>query len=341
MGQSPQKVSHYRNTYGITLHVSICRTQRETHASPAKTVAQEHVQPHSYPDTTAEEPLYNRLAPLHPKEIEAETAEAETRQSIENLPSSPPPPPYKSPSPAHQAAMGIVSHEIDGSSEAKEEAVIHESPIHQRSISLHTTSTPPTPRSGERHGGSRSTLISNNSPRSVGSGANRPRYTQSFSGTSPMNSSAGSAAGSPHTPTRARSLKTTQYSPAKQNSPAMIPKKTGRPYEPGSGSAEPYLLGHAKPPPAQSSNDEIPIPIDPSALQKEDLAIAPHNFLTLSSSPPYDKLAEGEHLGLQHVYHHYAKAEEVEPVPPVPTKVPVQSGTQYKLETVSHFFSSA
>ena len=37
--------------------------------------------------------------------------------------------------------------------------------------------------------------------------------------------------------------------------------------------------------------DVMPINIDPSALKKDDLTIAPHNFLRYS--PPYDKLVEG------------------------------------------------
>ena len=262
------------------LHVFICihRAQKETRASSARAAAQRQG---SYPEPTTEEPLYNRLAPLQPKD-----SEVESRESTENLPSSPPPPPYKSPSPAHQAAMGLVSHEVEPSNETQAETVPYESPTHQRSTTSHAESTPPTPRSGERHGGSsRSSTLTNNSPRSVGSGVNRPRHTQSFSG---GNSSAGSATGSPHTPTRARSLKAGQYSPAKQRSPALAKKAD----EEHRQVAKQLALAHRMP--AQDGNTEGQIPIDPSALQKGDLRIAPHNFLNLSSSPPYDKLGEGE-----------------------------------------------
>ena len=254
----------------------------------ANRAPQQYNQLQNYPNSATEEPLYNRLAPLNPKEDDIENTEAEDRQSAENLPSSPPPPPYQPPSPAHKTAVGLASHKVDRSIGVQREMG---SPAQQRSNSSHTTSTPPTPRFGNRQEGSQSTL-SNNSPQlPVSAGVNRPRHTQSFSGGSKPSSATGSAAGSPHTPTRARSLKTSQYSPPNQKSPSLIPKRTGKDYGNASGSVPP--LGHRQLQPAHNSNDEMQIPIDPSALQKEDLTIAPHNFLTRSSSSPQDKLDKG------------------------------------------------
>ena len=168
------------------------------------------------------------------------------------------------------------------------------SPAQQRSHSSHTASTPPTPRFGDRRECSQSTL-SNNSPRLA---VNRPRHTQSFSGGSQLSSAGGSAAGSPRIPTRARSLKTSEYSPPKQNSPSLIAKRTGKEYGTVSEPVKTHPDEHEQFQHAHKRNHEMQIPIDPSALQKEDLTIAPHNFLNRSSSPPQDKLDKGMQLQL-------------------------------------------
>jgi hypothetical protein len=114
-------------------------------------------------------------------------------------------------------------------------------------------------------------------------------------------------------------VKSGQHSPSKHQSPSLLPKKIGAAYgtDGASASAEHYPVTRRQ---AHDSSDEIPIPIDPSALQKEDLAIAPHNFLELSSSPPYDKLSE-------------EKGEENISVLPASKGLSTQSATQYKLET--------
>ena len=318
----------------IQLYLFVHRAQKEARAfSVSSKAAHLPPQPHSYPDPATEEPLYNRLAPLKPKEDEQGSAEVECRLSTENLPSSPPPPPYQPPSPGHRAAMGLFSGPADaGSSGVKTEPGPHESPTRQRSTGSHTTSTPPTPKSGERS-------LPNNSPRSAGASVNRPRYTQSFSGGSPMSSAAGSATGSPHTPTRARSLKASQYSP-KQPSPSLIPRRRGVEYGSSTG---PYPLERGQPlqsvPHGSNESDAMPIPIHLSALQKEDMNISPHNFLNVSSSPPYDKLEKGTHSSCVNSQFKpvftYNADERVNSVPPIPKKPSTQPGTQYKLETVN------
>ena len=203
---------------------------------------------------------------------------------MENLPSSPPPPPYKSPSPAHQAAMGLVQMPvtINHSGEGSTEALGHERQSRARQHSQ-TTATPPTPRLGAQQTGSHSTL-SNNSSHSIGRSTH---HTQSFSGGSPMNSNAGSATGSPHTPIRARSLKEENYSPDKQQSPPFIPKRGEHRRGGRDVLSEQREREHAM---RLGRDNAVPIAIDPSALQKEELTIAPHNFLNRSSSPTYDKL---------------------------------------------------
>ena len=242
----------------------------------------------------------------------------ESGKSLENLPSSPPPPPYQPPSPGHLATginktriihshyeedsttgmLGGVESRQGVSSQAQ-------SLTQQMSLSSHgtpSTSTPPTPRSGAG-GGSHSML--SNSPRSIGS-ANRspPRHTHSFSGGSSKLSTGGS---SPRTPTRAYSYKRGQCSPSKQQSPSLVPRRDkehgGQVVAATAGVKEPLQqLDENSPAMRQGQSqrhlthtstdqvDETPISIDPSALQKENLTIAPHNFL----SPTYDKLADGE-----------------------------------------------
>ena len=183
--------------------------------------------------------------------------------------------------------MGPVYHKGNGRSGIQTDMG---SPAQQRQNSSHTASTPPTPRFGDKlRDGSQSTL-SNTSPRMAGAVVSRPRHTQSFSAGSQLSSASGSAAGSPRTPTKARSLKTSQHSPPKQKSPSLIPRRVGKENGAVSGSVEPYPLEQRQ---LQPVHDEMQIPIDPSALQKEDLSIAPHNFLTRSSSPHQDKLDKG------------------------------------------------
>ena len=233
-------------------------------------------------------------------------------KSLENLPSSPPPPPYKSPSPAHQPAVGDYQTHLHGHYEEdsstgmggevqSQQDVRYQTESLTRHMSLGShgtpsTSTPPTPRLGAG-GGSHSTH--SNSPRSL-SGANRsPRHTHSFSG----GQSAGGS--SPRTPTRAYSYKRGQHSPGKQQSPSLVPRRD-KEHErqvvaTAAGVKEPLQQLHESYPAIQQERtqlrltrksidqvDEMPINIDPSALQKEDLTIASHNFL----SPPYDKLEE-------------------------------------------------
>lgn len=118
-----------------------------------------------------------------------------------------------------------------------------------------------------------------------------------------MNSNAGSAAGSPRAPIRAHSLKSDQYSPLKQQSPSFTPKKRHE-HERNVGNALSDFINPGELEQVQSSDgafEAAPINIDPSALQKEDLTIAPHNFLNMSSSPPYDKLGEGKST-MQYTY---------------------------------------
>lgn len=239
-----------------------------------------HTSPLHNPAYPPGEPIYNSLAP---KNGDSNT---EVGKSSENLPSSPPPPPYKSPSPAHQASMGF-KHEVDSPTGLRREvggshgavSCQTQSLNHQRSFSNSTT-TPPTPRSGA---GSRSTL--SHSPQSLGSGNRSPRHTHSFSGGSPMHSANGST-GSPCTPTRAHSYRRGQHSPAKQS-----PPRRGKDNMRQDGGVTAKPLQSDKSHYEHDQLDVMPINIDPSALKKDDLTIAPHNFLRYS--PPYDKLVEG------------------------------------------------
>jgi hypothetical protein len=276
---------------------------------------------HNHSNPTAE-PIYNRLAP---KEDVDSTAVVGSGKSLENLPSSPPPPPYKSPSPAHQPAVGDYQTHLHGHYEEdsstgmggevqSQQDVRYQTESLTRHMSLGShgtpsTSTPPTPRSGAG-GGSHSTH--SNSPRSL-SGANRsPRHTHSFSGGSSKQLAGGS---SPHTPTRAYSYKRGQRSPGKQQSPSLVPRRD-KEHErqvvaTAAGVKEPLQQSHESYPAIQQERtqlqlsrksidqvDEMPINIDPSSLQKEDLTIAPHNFL----SPPYDKLEECKCTKLDSIY---------------------------------------
>ncbi|CAI8023157.1 hypothetical protein GBAR_LOCUS13567 [Geodia barretti] len=291
---------------------SWAKAHKKAQTESASRAAQQSSQPQNYPSTATEEPIYNRLAPLQSKEDDVENTEVGNRQSTENLPSSPPPPPYEPPSPERKLAMGPVSNKGNGRSGIQTDMG---SPAQQRQNSSHTASTPPTPRFGDKlRDGSQSTL-SNTSPRMAGAVVSRPRHTQSFSAGSQLSSASGSAAGSPRTPTRARSLKTSQHSPPKQKSPSLIPRRVGKENGAVSGSVEPYPLEQRQ---LQPVHDEMQIPIDPSALQKEDLSIAPHNFLTRSSSPHQDKLDKGG---------------KVASVLPTTKKPSTQTGTQYNLET--------
>ena len=299
----------------------------------------------SYPP---EEHIYNTLAPKQ------ENSDPAVGKSLENLPSSPPPPPYKSPSPPHQASMQGHHHDNDVDSPIR--VVPHGAGNQNQSLtSSHNTSsasTPPTPQSGNRSRTSHST-------QSLGSANRSPRYTHSFSGGSPMQS----AGSSPRTPIRTQSMKSGQYSPAKQ-SPSLVPRRDkdyGKQVSSAAKSDASYLLQPNQPSMQRASdvldNLVTPINIDPSALQKEDLTINPHNFLK-ENSPGYDTLLKSKSMAiLLPVYVLYASTcvtlhmrccastpgdeeEKVVSATSLPKKQPsTHSGTHYNLETVCyHYF---
>ena len=278
-------------------------------------------------DPLFDEHIYNTLAPLQAMSGQRDTTVSERGRSFENLPTSPAPPPYKSPSPthqvqpyksaspAHQASPGFNHRHLqyqesprDSPTNARRGGEFRgvgsyqtQSLTRRRSLSSHSNSaasTPPTPRSGTV--GSRSTLT--HSPRSFNSGGRSPRHTHSFSA-SPAYSSGGNS-GSPHTPTRAQSYRSGQYSPAKQ-SPSLVARRD-REHEnvrhtadiissvaasiaKTSQSAEAHPTEREQS--RRQSDDQLSdiIDIDPANLQKEDIEIAPHNFLK-AESPAYNKL---------------------------------------------------
>ena len=300
------------------------RAHKESRSPPSTmtTSSAPHVSlQHNHSNPMPAEPIYNTLAPKQKEDENGSTATEEGMgRSLELLPSSPPPPPYKSPSPTNEArVIGLAQMPSRGHSEVDsstgmlretelDKAVVHETQAltPQRSFGSRIMSTPPTPRSGERLGGPHSTT-SKHSPQSLSSTPNRsPRYTHSFSGRSPAHSGTSSATGSsPHTPTRARSMKSGQYSPAKQQSPSQVARRIAQERTRQDGSttttqsdgSPPIVHKHSPQKPVQDSSNEFesrPIDINPSALQKDDLTIAPHNFLD-ASSPLYDKLGiDGE-----------------------------------------------
>lgn len=241
----------------------------------------------SYPP---DEHIYNTLAPKQ------ENSDPAVGKSLENLPSSPPPPPYKSPSPSHQASMQGHHHDnnVDSPIQVVPRGAGNQTQSLTSSHGTSSASTPPTPQSRNR---SRSTLTSH-SPQSLGSANRSPRYTHSFSGGSPMQS----AGSSPRTPIRTQSMKSGQYSPAKQ-SPSLVPRRDKDYGKQVSSAAKPdasYLLQPNQTPKQKASdvldNLVTPINIDPSALQKEDLTIDPHNFLK-EDSPGYDRLLKSKSIG--------------------------------------------
>lgn len=306
----------------------------------------------SYPP---DEHIYNTLAP---KQGNDDSGAAEGQTLSENLPSSPPPPPYESPSPSHQASMslkqGHLEHDVDNPTGIQE---LGQAGHHTQSLSSHGTpsaSTPPTPQSGN---GSRSTLTSH-SPRSLSSVNRSPRYTRSFSGGSPMQS----AGSSPHTPIRTLSMRSGQYSPAKP-SPPLVPRRNkdhGKQVAKSDGifPLQTQQLSMQK---TSDVLDDLvtPINIDPSALQKEGLTINPNNFL--NDSPAYDRLGKGRfmaHIRTCIMYYMYViyicvymymcivlhQGGEGEKVVSVlllskkPSSGP--SGTHYNLETVCYPFDT-
>ena len=342
----------------------ICRTQEESHlpssarGSSSVPHASAHKTQHAHSTPTGD-PIYNTLAPKDTSEGESDTAaEGSVGRSFELLPSSPPPPPYKSPSPPHETAVagfGQMPHHTAESSTGWQRESVTQNTRTQSANRQHLFSSqapPPTLRtSGEQSGGSHSTL-SNASPQLSGSANRSPHFTHSFSGGSPSGSTA--TGSSPRTPIRAHSLKGGQQSPAKQPLLSLVPRRkeefgrdgngaTARKTQPVRQNKGP--LDHT----TRGSGDElgaIPIDIDPSVLQKEDLSIAPHNYLK-APSPPYDKLDEGKctymyMYTLVHVYtctctktiYTHAEGEQEIPLVPLSKPPPAQSGTQYKLETV-------
>ena len=212
-------------------------------------------------DPLFDDHIYNTLAPLQAmRSGQRDTTVSERGRSLENLPTSPAPPPYKSPSPthqvqpyksaspAHQASPGFNHRHLQYQESPRDSpknarrggefcgvgSYQTQSLTRRCSLSSHSNSaasTPPTPRSGTV--GSRSTLT--HSPRSFNSGGRSPRHTHSFSA-SPAYSSGGNS-GSPRTPTRAQSYRSGQYSPAKQ-SPSLVARRD-REHENRSGQYSP------------------------------------------------------------------------------------------------------
>lgn len=158
-------------------------------------------------------------------------------------------------------------------------------------------------------------------------------------------------------------MKSGQYSPAKQ-SPSLVPRRDKDYGKQVSSAAKPDASRLLQPnqPSMHKASDVLdnlvtPIKIDPSALQKEDLTINPHNFLK-EDSPAYDTLLQSKSIWLlSYVYMYYVQdvcyiiyvslcftpgdeEDNVVSVTSLPKKQPSpHSGTHYNLETVcSHFF---